>query len=127
MEFCEKIRLLRRKAGMTQKQVAEKIGVTYRTYQNYEAGASLPSGSVVSKLAAALGVSADTLLRDGKATPAKAPDRKLNALLTEMQALFAGGKLREEDKEYVLEALTEAYWRSKKSEPDADGKEDSHA
>ena len=124
MEFSEKIRLLRRKAGMTQKQVAEKIGVTYRTYQNYEAGASLPSGSVVSKLASALGVSADTLLRDGKAPSPRTSDRKLNALLAEMQALFSGGKLREEDKEYVLEALTEAYWLSKKSAPGTDEKEE---
>ena len=113
MEFCRKIRLLRHEAGLTQRQVAEKIGVTYRTYQNYEAGASLPSGSVASRLAAALGVSADTLFRGSETPPPKKADRRLNALLAEMQALFAGGKLREEDKEYVLEALTEAYWQSK--------------
>ncbi len=120
MEFNEKIRLLRREAGLTQRQVAEKIGVTYRTYQNYEAGASLPSGSVASKLAAALGVSADTLLRGGDTPPPQKTDRKLSALLNEMQALFSGGKLRDEDKEYVLEALTEAYWRSKERRKNAD-------
>ena len=113
MEFNRKIRLLRHEAGLTQRQVAKKIGVTDRTYQNYEAGASLPSGNVASKLAAALGVSADTLFRDSETPSPQKPDRRLNALLAEMQALFAGGKLREEDKEYVLEALTEAYWQSK--------------
>lgn len=113
MEFSRKIRLLRHEAGLTQRQVAKKIGVTDRTYQNYEAGASLPSGNVASKLAAALGVSADTLFRDSETPPPEKADRRLNALLAEMQALFAGGKLREEDKEYVLEALTEAYWQSK--------------
>lgn len=113
MEFNRKIRLLRHEAGLTQRQVAEKIGVTYRTYQNYEAGASLPSGSVASRLAAALGVSADTLFRGSETPPPEKADQRLTALLAEMQALFSGGKLREEDKEYVLEALTEAYWQSK--------------
>ena len=45
----------------------------------------------------------------------------LRALLAEMQALFAGGALREEDKKYVLDALTEAYLRTKQQ-----GKENSH-
>ena len=76
MEFCRKIRLLRHEAGLTQRQVAEKIGVTYRTYQNYEAGASLPSGSVASKLAAALGVSADTLFRGSETPPPKEGERR---------------------------------------------------
>lgn len=128
MEFNRKIRLLRHETGLTQRQVAEKIGVTYRTYQNYEAGASLPSGNVASRLAAALGVSADTLLRSGETPPPERTDRRLAALLAEMQALFAGGKLREEDKEYVLAALTEAYWQSKdkKQSRDKAGEKEIH-
>lgn len=121
MEFNEKIRLLRKDAGLTQRQVAAAIGVTDRTYQNYEAGASRPSGGVASRLAAALGVSTDTLFGVPAAKTPEAPDRDLCALLDEMQALFAGGRLREEDKKYVLDALTEAYFRSK-----ARGKEDFH-
>ena len=122
MEFNEKIRMLRRNAGLTQRQVADAVGVTYRTYQNYEAGASKPSGGVALRLAAALGVSTDTLLGTRDLPPAEdAGDAELQALLAEMQALFAGGRLREEDKKYVLDALTEAYFRSK-----ARGKEDFH-
>lgn len=113
MKFNEKIRLLRREAGMTQRQVAEAIGVTYRTYQNYEAGASKPSGGVASRLAAALGVSADALLSPRDPSAPAEEDGELQALLAEMQALFAGGNLREEDRKYVLDALTEAYFRSK--------------
>ena len=99
MEFNEKIRMLRRNAGLTQRQVADAVGVTYRTYQNYEAGASKPSGGVALRLAAALGVSTDTLLGTRDLPPAEdAGDAELQALLAEMQALFAGGTLREEDK-----------------------------
>ena len=93
MEFNEKLRLLRKNAGLTQRQVADAVGVTYRTYQNYEAGASSPSGDVASRLAAALGVSTDTLLSAALASAPEAPDRALRALLAEMQALFAGGAL----------------------------------
>ena len=121
MEFNEKLRLLRKNAGLTQRQVADAVGVTYRTYQNYEAGASSPSGDVASRLAAALGVSTDTLLSAAPASAPEAPDRALRALLAEMQALFAGGTLRAEDKKYVLDALTEAYFRTKQQ-----GKENRH-
>ena len=113
MEFNEKLRLLRKNAGLTQRQVADAVGVTYRTYQNYEAGASMPAGDTASRLAAALGVSTDTLFGTASASAPEAPDRALRALLAEMQALFAGGALREEDKKYVLDALTEAYFRTK--------------
>ena len=88
MEFNEKIRMLRRNAGLTQRQVADAVGVTYRTYQNYEAGASKPSGGVALRLAAALGVSTDTLLGTRDLPPAEdAGDAELQALLAEMQAL----------------------------------------
>lgn len=114
MEFKERIKLLRRDAGMTQREVAEKIGVTYRTYQNYEAGASVPSGNVLTKLAKVFGISMDMLADKGDTkAQASATNSELSALLEEMQALFAGGKLHDEDKKYVIEALTEAFWRSK--------------
>ena len=114
MEFKDRIRLLRREAGLTQREAAEKIGVTYRTYQNYEAGASTPSGTILARLSALFGVSMDMLTE--KADLARhdaAENPELAALLCEMQALFSGGKLQDEDKKYVIDALTEAFWRSK--------------
>ncbi len=113
MEFKDRIRLLRREAGLTQRETAEKIGVTYRTYQNYEAGASSPSGAVLSRLASLLGVSMDMLGEGGDTTAHITQNGELCALLSEMQALFSGGKLRDEDKKYVIDALTEAYYRTK--------------
>ena len=112
MEFKEKIRLLRREAGLTQRETAEKIGVTYRTYQNYEAGASAPQSAVLSRLAKVFGVSMD-VLTGGENADFSSENSELCVLLSEMKALFSGGKLRDEDKQYVIEALTEAFWRSK--------------
>lgn len=114
MEFKDRIRLLRCEAGLTQRAAAEKIGVTYRTYQNYEAGASMPSGTVLAKLAALFGVSMDMLTDKAETAECRSTENpELSALLAEMQALFAGGKLHDEDKKYVIDALTEAFWRSK--------------
>ncbi len=113
MEFKDRIRLLRREAGLTQREAAERIGVTYRTYQNYEAGASMPSGTVLSKLSALLGVSMDMLTETAEPAVPAAENPELHALLSEMQALFSGGKLQDADKKYVIDALTEAFFRSK--------------
>ena len=113
MDFKDKIRLLRRESGLTQREIADKIGVTYRTYQNYEAGASSPSGAVLAKISELFGVSMD-MLGDRQEQAAKNTENsELDALLSEMQALFSGGKLRDEDKKYVIDALTDAYYRTK--------------
>ena len=114
MEFQEKIRLLRKEAGLTQKAVAQAVGVTDRTYQNYEAGESFPSGAVLSKMAALFGVRMELLTDTAQRFMPAEMDGELAGLLSEMQALFAGGKVAEEDKKYVLDALTEAYFIAKK-------------
>lgn len=113
MEFKDRIRTLRKEAGLTQRETAEKIGVTDRTYQNYEAGASVPPSAVLARLAAVLGVSMDLLTGNAEPAPPATENPELSALLAEMQALFSGGKLQDEDKKYVIDALTEAFWRSK--------------
>ena len=112
MDFKEKIKVLRREAGLTQRETAEKIGVTYRTYQNYEAGVSAPQSMVLAKLARLFGVSMDMLTADAEVVAPTGND-ELDGLLSEMKALFFCGKLRDEDKQYVIEALTEAFWRTK--------------
>ena len=115
MDFKDKIRILRKEAGLTQKQAAEQIGVTYRTYQNYEAGASIPGGAALARIAEIFHISLDLLLGDipGDAAAAVSSNGELQKLLGEMQALFCGGKLPEADKIYVMEALTDMFWRSK--------------
>ena len=113
MEFKDRIRLLRKEHKLTQREIADKIGVTHRTYQNYEAGTSMPSGAVLAKLASLLGISMDMLSGTSDNSVEEAENQELCVLLGEMQALFSGGKLRDEDKKYVIDALTEAYFRSK--------------
>lgn len=59
----QKIKRLRLAAGYTQQAVADAVGVTVRTIISWEQGARVPGGDKIAKLAKALGVSADELLK----------------------------------------------------------------
>ena len=53
---------LRKARGMTQKQVADKLGVLPKTVSKWETGHGFPDTSLLAELAKILGVSVDTLL-----------------------------------------------------------------
>ena len=59
--FSDKLRLLRREAGMTQTQAAQEIGISWRTYQDLEAG-KYPSYTTLLKIADSFQVSVDWLM-----------------------------------------------------------------
>ena len=121
MKFCEKLKGLRREKGISQQAFAEIIGVSYRAYQNYEAGKAYPrQSSVYLKIAEEFGVSVDYLLSDEDKYIIQASDRggasalnEVSELVSRVGGLFAGGELSESDKDKVLRAITELYWEAK--------------
>ena len=60
--FYENLKLAREQKGLSQKDVAEKIGVAKSTYSLYESGNREPNVQTIKKIANALDVSADELL-----------------------------------------------------------------
>ena len=64
MEFSEKLIQLRRKQGMSQEQLADRLGITRQSVSKWESGASDPSTSNLLALAKLYGVSAEDLLRE---------------------------------------------------------------
>ena len=62
MEILEKIELLRKEKGVSQKEVAKALGVTVSAYSNYEQGIREPSLAMVKDLCLYFGVSADYLI-----------------------------------------------------------------
>lgn len=64
MEFHDYLRIEREKAGMTQKEVAEKIGVSRSAYTLYETGKRQPDPLQIKKMAKALGISANAFFPD---------------------------------------------------------------
>ncbi|WP_239256638.1 helix-turn-helix domain-containing protein [Listeria ilorinensis] len=64
MDFGEKLINLRKKNRMTQKQLAQKIGVTASTISKYENDNHRPPIFILAKLAETLGTTTDFLLDD---------------------------------------------------------------
>lgn len=60
------IRSLRKELKLTQKELADKANISFRTIQNYENGLTPPSIKTIEKIALALGVSVERLIRDRK-------------------------------------------------------------
>ena len=119
MTFNEKLKKARKNKSLTQAELAEKIGVTARSVQNYELGARYPKRDILARICKVLGVRIETLVgsddflgiveaEDGEAGVASA-----QRLLSCAGALFAGGELSEEDKDKVMLALQKIYWKEK--------------
>ena len=64
VNFPEHLAALRKQKGLTQQQLAERVGVHVVQLRRYEAGSSQPTLDVVRGMAVALGISADALLFD---------------------------------------------------------------
>ena len=58
----ERLKLLRKEKGVSQKVVAKEIGVTLSAYSNYEQGIREPSNQILINLCKYYNVSADFLL-----------------------------------------------------------------
>jgi transcriptional regulator with XRE-family HTH domain len=84
MQFPERLVALRKQRGMTQRQLADEIGVHLSQMRRYEAGTSQPTLEVLRKMAVALRVSADALLFD---TQERGPDEKLRLQFEAVQRL----------------------------------------
>ena len=63
-KFHEKLKMLRKKEGLTQQEVADKIGINRSSYSNWEKGRREPSFENLSMLACIFDVSIDYLLGD---------------------------------------------------------------
>lgn len=62
MTLGARIYLLREKQGLTQKQLADKVGIAQKNFSAYEKDTVIPSSSVIKKIAEALGTDANYLL-----------------------------------------------------------------
>lgn len=121
LKFGEKVKTLRNQAGMTQKQLAEALGVSLRTINNYEQCDAYPRNrEVYSKLAEVLHVDINYLLTEDENFITKAGEtygsrgmKQAQKLISDMSGLFAGGDLTENDQDIVMKALQEVYWDAK--------------
>ena len=126
----EKIRERRTHLGLTQTELANKIGVTLRTITKYEKQGVMPRGRNLRELAKVLGVSevylANEEIEDETYGLEEAPyidsvraaygakgANDMQNLLLQTQAMFAGGDISQADKDKFFQAVMEAYVATK--------------
>lgn len=121
MTFGEKIKTLRKAQGMTQKDLAEALGLSLRTISNYETGGLRPRHDTTYDALAALFhvpkahffTEEDAFILAAEARWGESGAKDARELVDGVIGLFAGGKLDDEDKQAVFEAIQEAYFRAK--------------
>lgn len=62
MHFSKQLVALRKKKGLTQQMIADKVGMHVTQIKRYEAGTSFPTLDIFRKIVLALGVSADEMI-----------------------------------------------------------------
>lgn len=111
MEFHEELKAARIKTGLTQQQIADKLGITKSTYCGYETAKRSPDLQRIKQLAKVLHVSADALLdisieKETSPAPVKAETKEVSA--DQIRALFVaagimpdGADLTDEDLRFL--------------------------
>lgn len=74
MKFGEKLAALRRRTGMSQEQLADRLGITRQSVSKWESGTVMPEVEKLVALSELFGVSVDYLVKDYLETPEPAMD-----------------------------------------------------
>ena len=122
MKFGQKVQQQRKKAGLVQQQLADKLGITKRTLANYEGGNSYPQNrSVYAKLADVFNVEINYFLTEDEEFLTQAAElygkkgqAQAQNILAQAAALFAGGELSEKDEIAFLHDMQAIFLESKK-------------
>ena len=61
----KKISVLRKQSGLTQMELADRLGISFQAVSNWERGNTMPDISKLPELAEIFGVSIETILGDG--------------------------------------------------------------
>ncbi len=102
-DLSEKLKQARKQKGLTQGQLAKKIGADIQRISKYERSVLIPTTEIMVKLSVALDVSLDYLLKNGKnQVTGKIRDTELIDQFTQVDAL------PDKDRD-ILKALLEAF------------------
>ena len=130
MTFGEKVKMLRKEKGLSQKEVAGELGITVRAYQNYELHNVQPrKRDIVDKLCKLYHVTAAQLLGDENLFYIDVEEQyglkgatQAKKILSEAQVYLAGGDLSDEEREAFMDSLMRMYLKSKEISKEKFGK-----
>ena len=104
----ERIKALRLKANLTQKQIAEKLGISISYYSQWEVGKRTPASKNLQKLADIYDVSTDYLLGKTDQVKKSTFDEDLEKSLESFHA-FSGKTMSENDRESIKQWLIDNF------------------
>lgn len=64
LQFCKNLKSVRLENGLTQKQIAQNLGVVESCYANWEQGRTEPNLEMLRKLSSLLHIKVDELLNE---------------------------------------------------------------
>lgn len=110
MILADKIIALRKKAGWSQEELAEQLGVTRQSVSKWEGAQSVPDMDKVVQMSRLFGVTTDFLLKDELSEEEPAPEGCVNH--SAMQALLEEEDYTRENKAKspVIGAVSGIYW-----------------
>ncbi len=97
LQIGQYIRQLRKASGMTQKDLAEKLNVSFQAVSKWENGDTLPDTGILLDLCDTLNTTADKLLNGGRLAAVDRRMMRLEDVRTGFQYLESIGKLFGED------------------------------
>lgn len=117
MALSEKLKKHRIKAGLTQDELALKLGVTCRTIQNYESGSVYPKKrEIYSQLAALFNTDLDYWLTEAdseESTSNKRPVVCKENVLGDVKKLFSEHAMDDEELDRIMQSIQDVYRTAK--------------
>lgn len=101
----EKLKRIREEKKLTQRELAMKMGVSASTVGMYEQGRRVPDAEALRRMADALDVSVDALMRDKSETVDEFIESMRKSLAAGGDVMFNGEPLSKEDIDAVVEAM----------------------
>ncbi len=80
MNFAEKLQTFRKNVGLSQEELAERLGVSRQSVSKWELGQAYPETGKLIELSRLFGVTVDELLKEGQA-PSPLPSRRKGPLI----------------------------------------------
>ena len=74
MKLSDKLFTLRKHQGMSQEEMAQKLGVSRQSVSRWEVGSAMPEARYILQLSKLFHVTADYLLHDGEENDAQLPE-----------------------------------------------------
>lgn len=109
---------MRKKRGLTQRQLADKLNVSHGRISLYETGDRSPDPEMLKRLADFLGCSTDYLLgRTDDPNPVSEDETDIKKILEQKEkAHFEGHELTEEERRFISDMIRLAIRRKKDEE-----------